>query len=65
MNYRVVPKDTNISLSDKKNESDEELIQLKNTLISIANTMDDSKGYWYLNDLKGLMNWLAQFRTKN
>lgn len=42
----------------------EELNQLKKTLNGIADAMDDSRGYWHVNDLKGLTNWLSQFRTK-
>ncbi|WP_419895611.1 hypothetical protein [Macrococcus psychrotolerans] len=41
-----------------------ELNQLKKNLNAIADAMDDSRGYWHINDLKGLTHWLSQFRTK-
>lgn len=41
-----------------------ELNQLKKNLNTIADAMDDSRGYWHVSHLKGLTNWLSQFRTK-
>ncbi|MEX6015303.1 hypothetical protein [Mammaliicoccus sciuri] len=63
--YVISHKDQSGVVPNELNTVQEELNKLKNTLNSIANTMDHSRGYWHLNDLKGLTNWLSQFRTKD
>ncbi|WP_420496626.1 hypothetical protein QA540_10910 (plasmid) [Macrococcus psychrotolerans] len=63
-NYVISHKDQSGIDSNKLNEVQEELNQLKKALNGIADAMDDSRGYWHVSDLKGLTNWLSQFRTK-
>lgn len=63
-NYVISHKDQSGIDPNKLNEVQEELNQLKKTLNGIADAMDDSRGYWHVSDLKGLTNWLSQFRTK-
>ncbi|UTH14958.1 hypothetical protein [Macrococcus equipercicus] len=64
-NYMISHKDQSAIDPNELNAVQEELNQLKKALNGIANAMDDSKGYWHVSDLKGLTNWLSQFRTKN
>ena len=54
-----------ISHKDQSGIDPNELNQLKKNLNAIADAMDNSRGYWHINDLKGLTNWLSQFRTKS
>lgn len=63
-NYVLSHKDQSEIDPNELKKVQEELNQLKRTLNGIANTMDDSRGYWHINDLKGLTNWLSQFRKK-
>lgn len=63
-NYVIAHKDQSGIDPNELNAVQEELNQLKKTLNGIADAMDDSRGYWHINDLKGLTNWLSQFRTK-
>ena len=63
-NYVISHKDQSGIDPNKLNEVQEELNQLKKALNGIADAMDDSRGYWHVSDLKGLTNWLSQFRTK-
>ncbi|TDL33480.1 hypothetical protein EVU91_13285 [Macrococcoides bohemicum] len=63
-NYVILHKDQSTIDPNELNGVQEELNQLKKTLNGIADAMDDSRGYWHINDLKGLTNWLSQFRTK-
>ncbi|HHA6081276.1 TPA: hypothetical protein ACOM7Y_002691 [Staphylococcus aureus] len=63
-NYVISHKDQSGIDSNKLNAVQEELNQLKKALNGIADAMDDSRGYWHVSDLKGLTNWLSQFRTK-
>lgn len=64
-NYVISHKDQSGIDPNKLNEVQEELNQLKKALNGIADAMDDSRGYWHVSDLKGLTNWLSQFRTKD
>ncbi|CAG7915092.1 hypothetical protein SSCS72_02913 [Mammaliicoccus sciuri] len=64
-NYVISHKNQSVIEPNELNAVQEEMNQLKNTLNSIADTMDHSRGYWHINDLKGLTNWLSQFRTKD
>lgn len=63
-NYVISHKDQSGIDPNELNEVQEELNQLKKALNGIADAMDDSRGYWHVSDLKGLTNWLSQFRTK-
>lgn len=63
-NYVISHKDQSGIDPNKLNAVQEELNQLKKALNGIADAMDDSRGYWHVSDLKGLTNWLSQFRTK-
>lgn len=63
-NYVIAHKDQSGIDPNELNAVQEELNQLKKTLNGIADAMDDSRGYWHVSDLKGLTNWLSQFRTK-
>ncbi len=64
-NYVISHKDQSGIDPNKLNAVQEELNQLKKALNGIADAMDDSRGYWHVSDLKGLTNWLSQFRTKD
>ncbi len=64
-NYVISHKDQSAIDPNELNAVQEELNQLKKTLNGIADAMDDSRGYWHVSDLKGLTNWLSQFRTKD
>ncbi|UTH14946.1 hypothetical protein [Macrococcus equipercicus] len=64
-NYAISRKDQSVIDSNKFDAVQNELHQIKKDLNNIANAMDDSKGYWHVSDLKGLTNWLSQFRTKS
>ncbi len=63
-NYAISHRDQSDIDSNKFQAVQDELNQIKKDLNNIANAMDDSKGYWHVSDLKGLTNWLSQFRTK-
>ncbi|WP_420494479.1 hypothetical protein QA541_11110 (plasmid) [Macrococcus psychrotolerans] len=63
-NYMISHKDQSAIDSNEFHAVQEELNQLKKTLNGIADAMDNSRGYWHVSDLKGLTNWLSQFRTK-
>ncbi|PNZ71388.1 hypothetical protein CD152_09885 [Macrococcoides caseolyticum] len=63
-NYVISHKDQSGIDPNELNAVQEELNQLKKALNGIADAMDDSRGYWHVSDLKGLTNWLSQFRTK-
>ncbi|MCE4958047.1 hypothetical protein [Macrococcoides caseolyticum] len=64
-NYVISHKDQSGIDPSELNAVQEELNQLKKSLNGIADAMDDSRGYWHVSDLKGLTNWLSQFRTKS
>ncbi|TDM25011.1 hypothetical protein ETH99_10290 [Macrococcoides caseolyticum] len=64
-NYVIAHKDQSEIDPNKFQAVQEELNQLKKALNGIADAMDDSRGYWHVSDLKGLTNWLSQFRTKS
>ena len=63
-NYVVTHKEHSGINQTQFNAVQNELNQLKKNLNAIADAMDDSRGYWHVSDLKGLTNWLSQFRTK-
>ncbi len=63
-NYVITHKDHSGIDQNQFDAVQNELNQLKKNLNAIADAMDDSRGYWHINDLKGLTNWLSQFRTK-
>ena len=63
-NYVITHKDHSGIDQNQFDVVQDELNQLKKNLNAIADAMDDSRGYWHINDLKGLTHWLSQFRTK-
>ncbi len=63
-NYMIAHKDHSGIDQNQFDAVQNELNQLKKNLNAIADAMDDSRGYWHVSDLKGLTNWLSQFRTK-
>ncbi|GGB13043.1 hypothetical protein ERX37_11020 [Macrococcus hajekii] len=63
-NYVIEHKNHSGVDQNQFNTVQNELNQLKKNLNAIADAMDDSRGYWHINDLKGLTNWLLKFRTK-